>query len=249
MPPTDTTATPQFSPLYSQIKALILQSMQQGEWKPGDLMPSELELAQRYAVSQGTVRKAIDELASSNQVVRRQGKGTFVASHTEHQAQYRFLRLKPDAPAEGSDGAAQRQVLVCERSRASASVARALKLRAQDPVVHARRLLSFAGVPTIVEDVWLPGVLFKGLSAEQLLHHPGSTYGLYESQFNVRMLRADEKIKAVAAPAELAELLRVAAGSPLLWVERVAYTYQDAPVELRHAWYLTDAHHYQNELL
>jgi len=72
--------TPAFSPLYQQIKALILQSLQQGEWKPGEAIPSEMDLAARFRVSQGTVRKAIDELAAENLVVRRQGKGTFVAT-------------------------------------------------------------------------------------------------------------------------------------------------------------------------
>ena len=86
-------ATPAFSPLYQQIKGLILQSLQQGEWKPGEAIPSEMELAARFRVSQGTVRKAIDELAAENLVMRRQGKGTFVATHAEQHVQYRFLKL------------------------------------------------------------------------------------------------------------------------------------------------------------
>src|SRR5688500_18338794 len=89
-------ATPAFSPLYQQIKGLILQSLQAGEWKPGEAIPSEMELAARFRVSQGTVRKAIDELAAENLVVRRQGKGTFVATHAEQHVQYRFLKLVPD---------------------------------------------------------------------------------------------------------------------------------------------------------
>ncbi len=83
-------ASPTFSPLYQQIKALIMQSLQTGEWKPGELIPSEVELAYRYKVSQGTVRKAIDELSADNLVVRRQGKGTFVATHHEARVQFRF---------------------------------------------------------------------------------------------------------------------------------------------------------------
>ena len=90
-------ATPAFSPLYQQIKGLILQSLQTGEWKPGEAIPSEMELSARFRVSQGTVRKAIDELAAENLVVRRQGKGTFVATHSEQHVQYRFLRLMPDS--------------------------------------------------------------------------------------------------------------------------------------------------------
>src|SRR5512132_1469077 len=92
-------ATPAFSPLYQQIKGLILQSLQAGEWKPGEAIPSEMELAARFRVSQGTVRKAIDELAAENLVVRRQGKGTFVSTHAEQHVRYRFLKLVPDSGA------------------------------------------------------------------------------------------------------------------------------------------------------
>ena len=88
-------ASPTFSPLYRQIKALILQSLQRAEWRPGEAIPSELELAAHYKVSQGTVRKAIDELSAEHLLVRRQGKGTFVATHSEARAQFRFLRLMP----------------------------------------------------------------------------------------------------------------------------------------------------------
>src|SRR3954462_13069605 len=121
--------TPAFSPLYQQIKGLILQSLQAGEWKPGEAIPSEMELAARYRVSQGTVRKAIDELAAENLVVRRQGKGTFVATHAEQHVRYRFLRLVPDSGDLDSEGPAQRTVLECKRVRASAEIARALALR------------------------------------------------------------------------------------------------------------------------
>ncbi len=239
---------PAFSPLYQQIKALILQSLQQGEWKPGEVIPSEFDLAARYKVSQGTVRKAVDELAAENLLVRRQGRGTFVATHSEQQVQYRFLRLQPDSGTVDSEGPAQRDVVECRRQRASAEVARALGLRSGDPVLQARRLLRFAGVPTILEDLWLPGGPFKGLTADRLSQHHGPMYALFEAEFGVRMVRADEKIRAVLPDAEQARLLDVDTATPLLSVERVAYTYNDVPMELRRGLYRTDTHHYRNEL-
>src|SRR6187402_480675 len=123
---TVTGVAPAFSPLYQQIKDLILQSLQAGEWKPGEAIPSEMDLAVRYRVSQGTVRKAIDELAAENLVVRRQGKGTFVATHAEQHVQYRFLKLVPDAGDPNTEGPAERTIVDCKRLRASADVARAL---------------------------------------------------------------------------------------------------------------------------
>lgn len=240
--------TPAFSPLYQQIKALILQSLQQGEWKPGEAIPSEMDLAARFRVSQGTVRKAIDELAADNLVMRRQGKGTFVATHAEQHVQYRFLKLLPDTGDASVEGPAQRTVLDCRRVRASADVARALALRSGDPVVQARRILSFAGEPTILEDIWLPGQAFKGLTAEQMANYQGPTYAMFELDFGVRMVRAEEKIRAVLPDSEQAQLLHTPAGTPLLSVERTAYTYNDVPMELRRGLYRTDTHHYHNEL-
>lgn len=240
--------TPAFSPLYQQIKGLILQSLQSGEWKPGESIPSEMELAARYRVSQGTVRKAIDELAGDNLLVRRQGKGTFVATHAEQHVQYRFLKLVPDQGDLNTEGPAQREIVDCKRLRASAEVARALALRPGDPVLQVRRVLSFAGVPTILEDLWLPGAPFKGLTAERLAAYNGPMYGLFEAEFGVRMVRADEKIRAVLPDPTQSTLLQLPAGSPLLSVERVAYTYNDTPMELRRGFYRTDSHHYHNAL-
>ena len=241
-------ATPAFSPLYQQIKGLILQSLQQGEWKPGEDIPSEMELAARFRVSQGTVRKAIDELAAENLVMRRQGKGTFVSTHAEQHVQYRFLKLLPDTGDARVEGPAQRRVIDCRRVRANADVARALALRSGDAVTQARRILSFAGVPTILEDIWLPGQAFKGLTAEQLANYQGPTYAMFELDFGVRMVRAEEKIRAVLPDEEQAQLLQITPVTPLLSVERIAYTYNDVPMELRRGLYRTDTHHYRNEL-
>ncbi len=240
--------TPAFSPLYQQIKVLILQSLQGGEWKPGDVIPSEMDLAARFRVSQGTVRKAIDELAAENLVVRRQGKGTFVATHAEQQVQYRFLRLLPDTGDASSEGPRQRHFIECKRLRAPADIARALGLRSGDAVLHVRRVLSFQQVPTILEDLWLPAAPFKGLTAERLGSYRGPMYALFETELGVRLVRAEEKIRALAASEPACELLKVKAGEPLLSVERTAFTYNDLPMELRRGLYRTDTHHYRNNL-
>jgi len=241
-------ATPSFSPLYQQIKSLILQSLHAGEWKPGEPIPSEIELAARFRVSQGTVRKAIDELAAENLVVRRQGKGTFVATHAEQHVQYRFLKLVPDSGNADGEGPAEREIVDCKRLRASADIARLLALRTGDAVLQVRRVLAYGGKPTILEDLWLPGAPFKGLTAERLNAWHGPMYAMFETEFGVRMVRAEEKIRAVLPDEAQAALLRVSTATPLLSVERVAHTYHDTPMELRRGLYRTDTHHYRNEL-
>jgi GntR family transcriptional regulator len=234
-----------FSPLYQQIKSLLVTALDAGEWKPGEAIPSEIELAARFQVSQGTVRKAVDELAAENLLLRRQGKGTFVATHLEPRVRFRFLRL---APNEGAPEPAQSKVLDCRRLRAHADVARALDIKSGDPVVAIRRLLSFSNTPTVIDDIYLPGALFKGLTADLLNDYSGPLYGLFESEFGINMVRADEKIRAVGAPDDVALALGVASSIPLLCVERISYTYGNRPVELRIGHYVTSEYYYRNSL-
>lgn len=254
-------AGPTFAPLYRQIRELLLRGLQSGEWKPGEAIPSEIELAARYRVSQGTVRKAIDELAAANLVVRRQGRGTFVASHREVRTQFRFLRLRPDDTGAGAGAHAPTRageagpgmvmtsrVLECRRLRAPSEVARALALRAGEAVVLIRRLLEADGEPTVLDEIWLPGSRFRGLSAERLDAWHGPLYLMLETEFGVRMIGATERLKAVAADRGRARTLQVAEGSPLLLVERVSHTYGEQPVELRRGYCVTQRHHYYNEL-
>jgi GntR family transcriptional regulator len=222
-----------------------VESLRRGEWMPGAAIPSETELAGRFQVSQGTVRKAIDELASENLLVRRQGKGTFVATHHEPRAQHRFLRLAPDNGAVVSTSS---RFLECGRARAPAEITTRLGLRAGAALVHVRRVLLFGELPRILDDIWLPAGPFHDLSAERLGQYKGPLYGLFESEFGVRMIRAEEQLRAVAATLEDAAALQVAAGSPLLRVDRVSYTYGDRAIEFRRGHCVTSDFHYWNTL-
>ncbi len=211
----------------------------------GDPIPSEAELAERFKVSQGTVRKAVDELASENLLLRRQGKGTFVATHQEPRAQFRFLRIVPD---QGAPTPARSRFLECHRIRAPLDIAHDLRLKQGNAVIYVRRLLSLNERPIVLDELWLPGALFRGLTAERLAQHRGPLYGLFESEFGTRMIRADERLRAVAASAEVATLMGLALGAPLLLVERLSFTYGDRPVEVRRGLCVTEGFHYRNSL-
>src|SRR4051812_34631969 len=237
--------TPAFRPLYEQIKLLLTQSLVAGEWKPGEAIPSEMELAARYQVSQGTVRKAIDELADENIVVRRQGKGTFVASHNEPSYQYRFLRVMPDS---GEKLHPRNQFFGLERGKAQSEAARALGLKPGSQVLSFKRLMSFAGRPMILDEIVLEPNRFPGLTLAELEEYPGSVYSFYESVFGVRMIRAEERLRAVAADSLASAHLKVAKDTPLLCVDRIAFTYGDKPVEWRRGLCVTEGFSYFNEL-
>lgn len=243
---TPTDAGPTFRPLWRQIRALIVRDLEASLWKPGEAIPSELELAARFGVSQGTVRRAIDALADENLLVRRQGKGTFVATHTEEKVSVpRFLRMRRD---DGVDEYPASRLVDLRRGKAGAEGARLLDLKPGDAVLVLRRILEFAGAPVVLDEITLPAALFRGLTRARLDAYHGSMYSLFETQFGVRMLRAREKLKAIDADADAAALLGVPPGTPLLAVERVTTTYGDRPVELRRGLCVTTHAHYLNEL-
>ena len=116
------------------------------------------------------------------------------------------------------------------------------------PIIIVRRLLKFAARPVVIDEIYLPGEVFQGLSAETLQGWNGSLYSLFETRFGVRMIRAQERIRAVAADRGASEALKLPEGTPLLSVERVTYTYGDKPVEWRRGLYSTAEHFYLNEL-
>ena len=238
-------AGPRFQPLYQQIKTAILQSIESGEWGAGQMIPSEMELARRYAVSQGTVRKAVESLAGENLLARRQGKGTYVSSHQEARAQFRFLRLRPD---DGPATQPSSRIIECRRTRAPADVARSLEIRSGASVLFTRRLLTFQEEPVVLDDIWLAGNEFRGLTSGRLARHSGQLYALIESELGTKMIRARECLRAVRAGTEEAASLGVEPGNPLLLIERVTSTFNGRPVELRRGLCRTDRHHYFNEL-
>ncbi len=237
--------SPTFSPLYRQIKDFLIRSLEEGEWLPGDAIPSEGELATRFGVSQGTVRKAIDEMASENLLVRRQGKGTFVATHSDPFSFYRFLRLVPD---DGSTTHAVSDPFACEQIVATPEVAHVLGLAIGDPVICVKRVLRFSGVSVVFDEIYLVAELFSGLTLDGLRGGERSLYSLFESDYGVRMIRAEEHLRAVPATSESAGWLGVDIGDPLLLVERTAYSYGDKPVEWRRGLYCTRHHFYRNDL-
>ncbi len=239
------TDEPRFSPLYRQIHALLTRQLLGGQWQPGQMIPTEQALARQYRVSQGTVRKAIDLLVAENILQRRQGRGRFVATHREPRSQFRFLRLRD---RQDRIPLFVSRILSCRRLRAPQEVVRRLQVKSGDISVHIRRVLDFEGVPTVLDDIWLPGGRFKGLTAEVLDAHDGPLYLLFESEFGTRMLRGRERVTAAVTDRESARWLSLEAGSPVLQVERVSETYEGQPVEFRRGLYRTDRHHYLSDL-
>ena len=233
-------------PLYMQIKDLLVARVTEGEWAPGDIIPSEMQLARELNVSQGTVRKAITELVENNVMVRRQGRGTFVAAHDGDRALFHFFHIVNDS---GTKILPESKTLSCRRKRASRQEVSKLKLPYGAQVVCIERIRTLDDQPIIIETIILPAESFGDLGKRQAGNLPNTLYELYETQFGITIHRAEEQLRAVAATDRDASLLGLDAGTPLLEIERTALTLGGTPVELRTSRCNTSRHYYQNTVL
>lgn len=231
-----------FRPLYAQVRDVLVKRIVDGVWKAGELLPSEFDIAADLGVSQGTVRKALDQLETEKFVLRRQGKGTFVASHDEARILFQFFKLVPDT---GESRFPDSRILSVAVEAADAAAVTALDLRAGTRVVRIERLRSLAGQVCIVERIRLPRTLFPGIEKRDL---PNNLYELYRSDFGVTIVRAAEKLKAVAASGRDARNLGLQAGAPLLSIDRTAFAADGRPVEWRVSLCRTDTLHYLSDL-
>lgn len=233
-------------PLYVQIKDMLVARVTEGEWAPGDMIPSEMRLSQQLNVSQGTVRKAITELVENNVLSRRQGRGTFVAIHDDDRALFHFFHIISDS---GKKVLPECETISCRRKRASRRQASILNIAAGTQVLCIERIRHLENQPTILETIILPGKLFGSLGKIRKHDLPNTLYKMYENQFGITIHRAEEKLRAVAATVHEASLLGLTAGAPLLEIERTALTLDGTPVELRISRCNTSSHHYQNTVL
>lgn len=224
---------------YRRVKQQITEALRQGKWKHGQRIASEPQLAARYGVSVGTVRKAVGELEAENILVREQGRGTFVVSHTRDYMLNVFFRI---VDHDGRKELPTMQLLSMKRGRADRLTAERLRLAPRAAVVDIEALLSLQQRPTILDRIRLPARMFEELGEHLFKTRDGTLYGLFQERFGITVVRADEFITAVAAGEREARLLGVARGAPLLRILRTAYTYKDVPVDLRVR--LIDASHH-----
>ncbi len=229
------------APLYREVKRKLTDSLRSGEWKPGEAIAAEKVLAERFGVSIGTVRKAVDEMVADKLLIRHQGRGTFVASHSNQRQFFYFFRIV------GADGRRQYptvELMRFARSKANATQAARLRVETGARLVCFVNKLSIDGVPAAIDDIAVPESLFPGLTQQSLRERPNTIYHFYQERFGISVIRTEEQLSAVAADAFQAEILGVAPGSPLLMIRRVAYSFRDQPVEYRCSYVDTRRHAY-----
>jgi GntR family transcriptional regulator len=236
---------PDFRPLYAQVKELLIRRLVEGRWRPGDALPAEPSLAAELGVSQGTVRKALDEMAAANLLERRQGKGTFVARHSRQRSLFHFFHIV------GEDGRKElpSSRILQMRSRAATREERRRLDLAPKARVHAMlRLRTIGGAPVLLERLALPETMFPGLALPVGEELPDELYEIYQQRFGVSIVRAAERLRAVAAGPEEVRHLQLAAGAPLLEIDRVALALDGIAAEWRVSRCSTTQHHYFAEI-
>ncbi len=240
-------------PLYRQARRELQRVVEAGRYGPGDALPSEAVIARALGVSIGTLRKAVDELVHEHVLVRRQGKGTFVALHNDDRFLFQFFHVEPRGDFSAADELRGREYPQVEcvgfaRGRADEAEAAALRIRTGDPVLRIDNRLSLAGRAVVHDRLVVAAQLFKGLTEKRFLERPGTIYNLYQADLGITVLRARERARAVAAGRETARILGVTMGRPVLEVHRLALTFGDKPVEYRISTINTATHDYVSVL-
>ncbi len=243
---TRTSSSPIVRPLFAQIKELIVERVKAGEWQPGEPLPSENDFAEFYGVSQGTVRKAIAEMATENLVERFRGKGTFVTSQTREREHSHFFHLLRNDGVKELPGT---QPISCRRQKANRDMRKRLLLESGTEVAVLERLRLIGGVPLVFETITVSEELFPGLCASLEGGMPNELYPHYERKYGVRVISAVEHLRAVAASESEARALDTATGTALLEIDRLAVTYGEKPVEWRRSRCLTTNHYYLSKLV
>lgn len=224
--PIDFGNTAQFQPLYKQVYDLLTAKLVNGDWKPSDPLPSEMALAEQLGVSQGTVRKALNQMVAENLLARQQGKGTFVAEHTQESSLFRFFRHREPS---GDSLIPETKVLSISRRSANEKQLNGLGRSTATEVVEMIRLRSLLGKPTILETICQPLSVFPGIDQQPEI--PNSLYTLYQEKYGISIVEVRDEIHAAGLPAEYAEYLQLPPKSPVLMIERASINIDGSTVE------------------
>jgi GntR family transcriptional regulator len=220
------------APLYKEVRRSLLQCLARGEWKPGDQLPPEPLLAKRFGVAIPTVRAGVGSLVAAGVLLRQQGKGTFVARHDSHAQEFRFSNI---LDAGGDNVSTRRTRVQLRKMRADPATARALALDAGDAaqVYRIDSVLEAEGRAVALMELILPYAAFSKLTRADLEQSQDNLYSVYQRVCGVTVLRMEERVHARVADRATAQALRVSVNHPLLLVDRIAFTFDDRPVEIR----------------
>jgi GntR family transcriptional regulator len=236
---------PLANPLYRRVQIALTRKLAAGDWKPGEAIPSETTLAREFRVSIGTIRKAVDELVAGNILVRQQGRGTFVAMHTEDRTLFYFFHI---ARKDGIKELPVHELLSFRKDKAETEEAQWLGVGRGTPTLRIHNALKLGGRPIIFDDIVVPAALFRGLDENIYRARESTIYALYQARYRINVIRISERLSAAIPSATVAAILGMPAKTPALVIKRVAYTYNDVPVEYRVSWLDSREHEYLSDV-
>jgi GntR family transcriptional regulator len=231
-------------PLYYQLYELLRSDILSGKSQPGDMLPPESELTERYEVSRTTVRQVLDMLVNEGLIYRERGRGSFVAQPTVEQTLVRIVSFTDDMQQRGFTPGTE--VLSSGLIPAPKEVARRLGIDAGEELARIERLRLADGQPMSVEESFLihrlcPGILVGDYASSPLREALVQEYG-------IRWSHARQIIRAIPTPHQLARTLSMEPDSAVLFLERVSYSQQNLPVEFLRIYYRGDRYTLVSEL-
>ena len=237
---------PGLSPLYLQVREIMIDRISSGHWRPGDSLPSESRLAQEFDVSLGTVRKAVDSLVAQKLVVRHQGRGTFVAKHSRQRSLFRFFHIVDD---DNNKRLPNSKILSLTQDSCTPAQAKNLNLEWGAGVYNMLRLRFLNSEPCLLERIALPQSLFQKFKLPIGEEQSEELYEFYERICGVSVVRAEDRLGATGADDVARKHLGVSLGTPLLVIDRRAYVLDGTPVEWRVGLCLSKNHKYHVNLV
>jgi len=233
-----------FVPLYYQLTEELRENIENGEWPPNSLIPSETELCERYKVSRGTVRQALSQLVQEGLLYRKQGKGTFVAEPKITQQLNRFYSFAQDMREKGLRPSSL--LLQKEKILPDSYIKNILGLKEEEMVYKIMRLRLADEEPLILETSYLVEELFPDLDKEDVEKVP--LYDIILKKYRIKITRAKETFEPILIDEFEAKKLKIPVGSPALLVKRVTYT-AGIPFEFRKSVVRGDKCSYSVELI
>ncbi|MEW6262506.1 MAG: GntR family transcriptional regulator [Thermodesulfobacteriota bacterium] len=231
-------------PLYHQIKEALKEQITAGLWKRGEMIPSENQLAAAAGVSVGTVKKALAELVHEGILIRQQGVGSIVAQPDFKRSFFRFFRYGRGQGREGVIPVSK--VLSAQTASPPDKVKEVLRLAEEDRVITIKRLRAFEDLPLVLEELYLPENIFAGFERMDISRE--LLYPIYDAHFKTPIVWAEEFLEPRLPTPEVAEALGIGLEGPTIFIERIAYTFQDRPVEFRASYGRGDRFRYHIEL-
>jgi GntR family transcriptional regulator len=230
-------------PLHHQVYLDLRAALDAGEWRPGDLLPPERQLAGRYGCSLITVRRALSELTREGRLERTRGRGTTVLSPRIERDFAGTMSFSEEMQDRGLDP--ETRLVGARPESAGEHVAAALGIEPGSPTLYVERLRVAAGEPLLLEQVHLPAERFPGLLAGDLEH--GYLYDLLTVRYGTRIVRARESLEPVLLRTREARLLGQPVRTPALLIEGIAFSAEDQPVEFARSYVRGDRTRYYIE--